>query len=200
VFVVNQYGLTLRPLVTPTDPQTPAQIAARARLSQANAAYSALSPTDRGLWADYALTVTVQDKRGGAPRHPAPQTLFVGLTAKFLQVTPQGSIPQTPPTSPFFGDGITLTAAAGGGTVTFTASGANAAHIVTELLLQPMAHLYRAPKPHLYRPAAFVAFAAGSLSHVVPAEPGAYAVAVRFVNALTGQASEMAKLAAVLVT
>ena len=149
---------------------------------------------------ELCATVTIQDKRGGIPRHPAPQTLFIGLTAKFLQVAPHGVIPQTPPTRAFTADGITLAAGSKMGTVTFTASGPNGANVVTELLLQPLAHLYRAPKSNLCRPAAFVNFAGGSLSHRVSAKPGAVAVAVRFINSATGQPSEFVKLGAVLVS
>ena len=54
VFVFNQHGLHLRPHVTPADPKTPAQLAARARMAQASAAWKTLSPVNRAAWMNYA--------------------------------------------------------------------------------------------------------------------------------------------------
>ena len=200
VFVETIYGTVLRPRTTPANPKTPAQEAARTRLASASAAFIALSPANRLLWINYAAGVFIQDKRGGLPHPARPQTVFNGLAAKYLQVHPGGAIPQTPPTSPFFGDSVTVTAAGGTGHITFTASAANGANVVTELLLQPLAHLSRAPKPNLYRPVSFAHFAAGSLSFSASVAPGAYAPAFRFVNSLTGQQTDLVRLAAVLVT
>ena len=72
------------------------------------------------------------------------------LAARFLQVSPAGTIPLTPPASAFNGDGCTVTAAGGAGKVTFTASAANGANITTELL----------PQPNGYRTKGFQVFAA----------------------------------------
>jgi hypothetical protein len=199
VFAQTRFGLVVRPRTIPRNPRTPAQMASRDRLTRASAAYRALSPAQLAAWAAYARTLTRTSPVGGPPYVPAAQNVFVGLAAKFLQVNPGESIPLDPPAAPFFGDGITVTASAVSGGVEFAASGPNAAGLVTELLLQPLTRAARAPKERGYRPQAFVAFAPGSLTYTVPAAPGAYAPAIRFVRAATGQDGALVPLPAVQV-
>jgi hypothetical protein len=200
VFVQTQNGLLLRPRTQPHNPRTAAQQSSRARFARAAAAYRALTLARQALWREYARTVIRHDPRGGLPYHPTPYHAFVGLASKFLQLHPDADPPSTPPAAPFFGDGITLSAEGGAGQVTFTASGPNADAIVTELLLQPLLHAGRTPRPGLYRPHAFAAFASGALSHVVNAAPGFYAPAVRFVNARTGQEAGLLALPTVQIS
>lgn len=69
---------------------------------------------------------------------PTAINVFVALATRSLQATPDGTIPTFPPDGTFEGDAITLPTApdpAGAG-ITFTASGANAPDVVTEILLQ----------------------------------------------------------------
>ena len=200
VFVQTANGLILRPRTTPKNPRTMAQTANRAHFARAAELYKTLTMPQIMAWRAYALTVTKQDPRGGTPTHPTAYHAFVGLTNKYLQVHPAGTPPLNPPTAPFYGDGITVTAAGSSGQVTFTASGANAANVVTELLLQPLAHLARAPFADKYRPVSFTSFAAGSLSFSASVAPGAVAPAFRFVNSATGQQSGITILTAVLVS
>lgn len=200
VFAQTKYGLVLRPRTQPKNPRTAAQIAARVRLTRASQSWKTLTAAQITAWKKYAATITRYHSFGGAPYSPAPHTIFIALGSKYLQVHPTGVIPANPPGFPFFGDGITLTAAGGAGKVTFTASGANATGVVTELLMQPLANSARAPKANLYRPQAFVTFANGSLSKVVSVKPGWYAPAIRFVQTATGQEAGVLALAAVHAT
>ena len=200
VFAQTRYGLELRPHTHPRNPQTPAQMAARARLGQVSAAFKTLTPTQRDQWATYAAGVSGTRRTDKAPVSVTAQTAFIALGSKFLQVHPAGIVPLVPPTAPFFGDNITVSAAGSAGQIVFTATGANFANVVTELLLQPLAHGARSPKANLYRPCAFVPFASTSLSHAVTVPAGWVAPAYRFVNAQTGQEVEMVRLAAVQVS
>ena len=200
VFSQTPNGLILRPRTAPKNPRSPTQTANRLHFARASALWKTLSPAQFAAWRLFALTVTKQDLRGGTPAHPTAYHAFVGLTNKYLQVHPTGSPPLNPPTAPFYGDGVTITATGSAGHVVFTASAGNSANLVTELLLQPLAHAGRAPKANLYRPISFTLFAAGSLFFSANVAPGAYAPAFRFVNSVTGQQSPLVSLAAVLVS
>lgn len=127
----------------------------------------------------------------GRASSPYPSNAFTALAAKFLQVNP-GVIdpPRLPPTEAFGGDAVRVTVAAEPGGVRFSADRANAAGVVTELLLCPLRSRHEVPRPRSYRGQGFVSFGS-SLSKFVPALPGPYACGVRFVKTATGQASEV---------
>ena len=80
-------------------------------------------------------------------------------------------------------------------TVGFVSSGANAAGVVTELLVQPLASRHRRTYLERYRHAAYVRFE-GAETVAVPAPEGWTALAYRFVNAETGQVTAIAELGA----
>jgi len=126
----------VRRYVTPANPRTPAQEAVRRRFGQATRAFHELKADDLALWEAYAQQHARHDAATGKTVTPRPLSLFVALTTRFLQVNPTGTIPVTPPTQPFAGDTIALTATAGTGEITFTASDPNASGVTTELLLQ----------------------------------------------------------------
>lgn len=197
VFVRTATGVVLRPRVVPRNPRTPAQTQARENLARAVAAYRALTPAEAQAWRDYAATQYRVDPRGGTARPMTAYGAFVGLAGKFLQVTPTGAIPTMPPAFPYSGDQITVSAAGGVGAIVFTASGPNAPDSRTELLLQPLRFGSQAPQPRAYRTQAFAAFAPGALSATLPAAPGWYAAACRFVRADTGQETEVAAVGVV---
>jgi hypothetical protein len=200
VFMQTRFGVTFRPRIVPANPRTPAQTASRGRFARASAAWRTISPEQHAAWTAYARTLVRFPADGGPPTIPAPHNVFTALATKFLQANPEGSIPLDPPATPFFGDGITVTATAGTGGITFTASGPNSAGIVTELLLQPLVNVARAPIPTRYRAQEFVAFAPGGLSRAVAVPPGAWAPAVRFVRAATGQEGPLIPLPGAVVT
>ena len=83
--------------------------------------------------------------------------------------------------------------------ITFSASGANAEEVVTELRIQPLANRRRKAYLDQYVTARFVAFG-GAESVAVPVESGAYACAVRFVERATGQTTAMIELGVVEVS
>jgi hypothetical protein len=187
VFTHSKDGTVVKPRTIPTNPQTPAQVAVRDKLTVAARTYRGLTLAQAAPWKAYALTLTRRDRRTGKSHHPTPLAAFNALAAKFLQINPHGTIPLVPPTTPFTGDTVTITAANEGDGITFTASAANATHVKTELLLQPLASPHRTPAKNGYRTQRFVAFATGSLTFAINVPDGWYAPAYRFVNAQTGQ-------------
>ena len=137
---------------------------------------------------------------------------------KVLQRLDLGALPpESPPARPFFGDVIevvvepsreadplrggttevpaTTASRLGVQTVGFVSSGANAAGVVTELLVQPLLSRHRRTYLERYRHAAYVRFE-GAETVAVPAPEVWVALAYRFVNAETGQVTAIAELGA----
>ncbi|MCW5937601.1 MAG: hypothetical protein KIT11_09885 [Fimbriimonadaceae bacterium] len=129
------------------------------------------------------------DAATGKSNEQRAMQAFVALSTKFLQATPGGSVPLAPPTTPFTGDTVVVTATATTGKVTFTANQPNASNVTTEILLQPLASQIRNPQKGAYRTKKFFRFLPGSLSTDVDVPAGWYAAAVRFVKTTTGQAA-----------
>lgn len=200
VFTRAHTGPTLRIRVRGRNPKTPAQNSVRANLARAAATFRGLTPAQAAAWTAFGQTITKRNSVSGTSYNPTGITIFVALAAKFLQVSPGGVIPLTPPAAPFAGDPIAVTVAGAAGQVTFTASAANTANVRTELLLQPLRSRNRQPTAKGYRTKTFVGFAAGALTQNVPATPGFYAPAFRFVNVLTGQETTLVALLIVQVT
>lgn len=193
-------SLVVRPRKSGKDPRSAGQEAIRFYLAKAAQAYKALTPTQIQAWKTYALTITKIDPVSGQTYHPSANSLFCGLAAKFLQISPTGTIPVAPPTSEFIGDSITLTATSpSAGTVTFTSTGANSSGVKTELLLQPLASPNRAPNPKAYRTKSFATFTAMGNTASVTVPAGYYAAAYRFVKTATGQATELIQLSILTV-
>ncbi len=195
VFVQRRDGaLFVRERVEPRNPRTPAQRAWRGLVGRAAKEFKALTPEQYALWVDYCRDLDAQNAAEGRPGCARPINVFTSLTAKFLQATPGAVPPTTPPGSPFQGDGVSVSAGAGEGTVAFASNAPNAPDVATELLLQRVASINGAPTPRGYRTSGYHAFAPGSLSASVSAEPGFYAAAVRFVRTTTGQSSGVVAL------
>src|SRR5437870_102608 len=112
VFARSKDGTVIRPRVSARNPRTPAQVAVRVALSKSAAAYKTMTTAQVSNWQAYAITITKHDPRTGKSYFPSAMNAFTALAAKFLQVSPTGTIPLTTPASPFSGDTITATAAA----------------------------------------------------------------------------------------
>ncbi len=200
VFVHRRNGdVVIRSYTPPRDPQTAAQQQWRSLRKRATQGYNALSAAQVTQWRLYALSQTTVDAQTGLPRTPQTNNLYVTLAAKLLQAVPNATLPTVPPSQDFVGDGIKVTVTPGIQSVNFTASGGNSAHVVTELLLQPLKSANRTPIVRSYRPAAFFGFTSGQLSKTVTAQSGWYACALRFVQNQTGQASAIIELGKVQV-
>jgi hypothetical protein len=200
VWVRSREGQIVRQRVTPENPDTPAQIAARGRLTTVTQIFRGFTPAQEAAWEAYAETLPERDPVTGKSTVRTAINAFVALATKYLQATPGGTVPTTPPTTPFAGENITLTATAAAGKVTFTASAPNSLGVKTELLLQRLATQNRNPQKGAYRSKAFVAFALGSLSFDVNVPAGWYAAGYRFVKLNTGQATDLVPIGVSQVT
>ena len=200
VCATTKSAVIRRQRVIPANPRTTPQVNVRQNFTQATVTYSLLAPEVTAQWEVYASTLRVTDPVSGKVSAPAPGTVFTGLAAKFLQVNPGAVIPQTPPTSTFTGDAVTMSVAGAAGHVTFTASQANGENIITELMVQKLPGTNRKPGKDKFRTEAFITFQGSSLSQNVTLPAGRYACASRFVAILTGQMSPETVLGTVDVT
>lgn len=191
VFSRARSGATIRIRKSPRNPRTENQTEVRFYMGKASTAYKNLTASQRSAWKNYAATLYRTNAVSGEVYSPAANTVFVGLASKFLQINPTGTIPVTPPASAFAGDTIAIIATGDDNEVIFSASGSNAANVKTELLLQTLASAARTPSPTGYRSQGFVAFSPTVSDAQIPAEPGWYAPAYRFVNTLTGQQTDL---------
>ena len=199
VFSKGRSGPTSRIRVHGKNSQTPAQRAVRANLSKAATTYKNFTGTQAAAWRAYGQSITKTNPISGKTYHPAGGNIFAALTTKLLQVNSNATIPTSPPVSSFVGDTISVAVTASTGKLTFTASGANATKVTTELLIQPLPSLNRLPSSNNYRTATFFTFVAGTLSKDVTVPAGYYAAGYRFVNTQTGQSTDMIPLTIQLV-
>ena len=198
VFIQGRNGAIVRNKPTYGFPVTPNQRVTSNYFKAATTVYNTLTRPQVLAWNAYAATITRKDPLTGRQYHPTGQNVFMGLTCKFLQINPAGIVPLVPPSGAWIADRVTFTASAGVGTIALTASGANHAPTVTELLLQKLASVRRAPTDK-YISQAFVSFVVGGLSHSLTASSGIYIPAYRFVNPLTGQMSDLQPLGEISV-
>jgi hypothetical protein len=167
-------------------------------MSLAGAAWSALTVEQAQAWRDYAESVFRSSDVTGRRYTGNALTEFVALATKFMQANPGGTVPVTPPTSSYIGDSVVVGTSAIETGVRWSASGPNDSETVTELLVQKMPSPRRKPTKQ-YTSAAFVQFAAGSLSFDLPLDPGSYALAYRFVRLATGQSTLLIPCGIVIV-
>jgi hypothetical protein len=197
VFADTKEGIVLKQWVSPSNPSTPAQVAVRANLSKVTKLFKNFSPPQNAAWKAYAQTWNETSETTGKVFNLSAISAFVKLGTKFLQVNPTGTVPTTPPFTAFTGDTVTVTTAGGTGVITFTASGANATNVKTELLIQKLNSLNCVPSSNGYRSKGFFAFTAGSLTTTVTLPGGVYASGYRFVNTVTGQETAVVPLSIV---
>lgn len=185
---------------SPTNPSTASQQAQRARFATSARAYKGFTASQVQQWDDFAANDTTRDPVTGTKRFKDGIDAYIGLATKYLAVNNGGTAPSTPPASAFVAPSITVSAVGASGKVTFTASGALASNTRCELLLQKLATANRKPQKGAYRSKAFAAFPLGSLSQDVTITPGFYAAAYRFVNATTGQMTQLQQIGVQTVT
>lgn len=102
---------------SPTQPNTPAQLNARARLATYSTAWASLSPTERAAWQQYAIDHLETDWTG-QPKRLTSQNFFIRCNTRIALVG--GSQIDTPPTvaAPAAPTGQAITCAGGAGTAT----------------------------------------------------------------------------------
>lgn len=200
VWSKSHSGNVVRLRVLPSNPRSSAQSSIRAAMAAAARAFKALSSSDLAEWQTYASGITKSQSVSGQSYHPTPIDAFTALAVKFLQATPAGTIPSTPPATPFTGDTISLTAAGAAGKVTFTPTGSNGSGIKTELLLQKLPSANRKANSGGYRTQTFETTATTTPIDVDGLSAGTYVPAYKFVKTATGQQSGLVVLDPVTVS
>lgn len=190
VFAAARSGPTIRLRVKPVNPRSAAQTAVRAALTAAARSFEGMTAANVALWETYAAGITKVNPVSGASYHPSAIAAFMALATKFLQITPGGTIPQTPPATPFDGDTITVAVTETANTLVYTASNSNEADAQTECLYQLLAGPNRKPSPDAYKSGGFLdAVSPGSLVKNITVPVGWYSCAYRFVKDTTGEQS-----------
>lgn len=186
-------GVQMIARTRPRDPRTPAQVAARQRMTQVAGLWRGMTLEQAAAWRAYALELA-------EPLHPAPNAfnLFAALAVRVLAVRPAAVVPLVPPAQPFAGDAVRVTISGAPGAVVVSPSAGNAPGVVTEILVQSLATVHRAAYAEKYRSAGFFSLVAGAAVSL-PRSPGPVAVALRVVRVDTGQAGPLLELGRVVV-
>lgn len=192
-------GTVVRQRVTPRDPWTPAQAAARAIMTRAGHFYAQLTDVEVEEWERYARLLEQESRLNGVVIRIRTYNAYMSLAARFLALHPESEPPRTPPATSFPGDRIEITATAVEGAVRFEASGPNADDVTTELLLQRLRYAHGGPLTDKYRHQKFYVFSPSGLEIDVPVPPGRYAPAVRFLRLSTAQPTPLLLLPTVRV-
>lgn len=197
VFTDTKYGTVMREDAVPANPRSASQNTYRAYFSRSAKGYASLSPANVEAWRVWAAANRKVEKDTKVAYTPNPFNAYTSLANKFYAANAGvGTAPAAPPAGAFAGDPITITATAAGGKVSYVASAANSANVVTELWLQPLKNANRKPSASGYRVKAYYPFAAGNLTLQLPVPPGYYAAGYRFVSKLTGQTTAFVPISA----
>jgi hypothetical protein len=175
----------------------PETAGARARMRQAVEAWYSLDLPQIEAWRAYARTVRKTSSLTGEQYSPIAFNVFIGLTTRFLQATPDGEIPLWPPSTVFAGESVTFEVEPVPGGVRFTASGPNTPGVTTELMVQKLPNIRRSPTK-FYKSAAFYTFTNAPLEVDMALETGLYCFAYRFVHVLDGQCTRVEVMGSVV--
>jgi pyrophosphatase PpaX len=168
----SRIGLQVKPRAAIHNPKTAAQTGTRTHFSRATHTYKSFTPEQVAAWEAYADGQTKTQPITGRVYNHAPINTFVALATKFLQVNPTGTIPTTPPTTPFYGDSLTLSIDPGiPGQLVLQSNAANSSGVKTEFLLQPLESETRRPEENGYRSYGFKAFASPAGLGLHPRRP-----------------------------
>lgn len=200
VFTKGRSGATVRTRVKPKNPRTTGQAAQRNLLTTTARQFKNLSTSNAAAWNAAAALVVFHNGVTGAAYHPSGMTYYNKLSIRYLESTPAGTPPTTPPSSAFAGDTITITAAGGSGAITFTGSAQQGAGIKTYFLTQRLASANRQPSPKGYRVTKIAAIPATPFQVTDSLPAGIYAVGYFFVLTATGQATQPVFLGNVTVS
>lgn len=188
VFVPQPGGVVqMRVRSIPKNPRSSAQTAWRSAMRQAGRAYQELNSKEHEAWVAYG-------------KEHAPDlrvvNLFIQLSARFLLISPEGTIPMMPPGKPFFGDNIIVMASESASGVTFSADKPTQADMVTELLVQKVSSPHNRTYKEKFRSKGF-----SDLRRSVTTDlaPGWYACAIRYARPSTGQSGEIIEISRVRV-
>jgi len=177
------------------DARSPAQIVVRERMGQAARIWKNMTLEQATLWREYAKGLG----GGGLKEAPVACNVFASLATRFLAVNPGGVVPLQPPVSPFFGDAVRVVLGSGNGVLTVQVLQGNSDGVVTEVLIQKLASVHRSTYLEKYRSKGFFDLNVGQMVSL-PVSAGFYSVAIRVVEAGTGQSGAVVELGRVVVS
>ena len=191
-FSDTKYGPVAGRAATLNDPKTPAQTKQRGALGRSSALFGQLDLAHVQMWRDYAKTLRWIDKKSGAKFTPDAIAVYNSLADRWLGANKgQGTPPSAPPTASYAGDPIIVEAILSPGEISFLADGDTSADTVVECWLQKLPKATRKPTKGGYRVVGYTTFGSSHPSLDLPVSGTAYAAQYRFVNKLTGQATEL---------
>lgn len=177
-------------LKSPTQPNTPAQLEARARMAQISAAWAGLSDAQRSAWAQYANDHLETDW-SGVPKRLTAQNMFIRCNTRLLMLS-KATIDSPPlveaPAAP---TGINVTCAGGEGTAVSLAWTAPTA-ATSFIVVYSAGPISPGRQPRVEQAAIIAKFAGSTASpHEVIAgsAKGRYGFWVQVIDSATGLAS-----------
>jgi len=201
VFSKSRSGHTLRVRVKPRNPRSLDQTSVRALMTAGSRVAKGLSPSDVLLWKSYAASITKHNSVSGAAYNPSWITALTELYVPFFLASPDGSFPTDPPTDPYTGDTITITATGGSGDIVITGSAQSTSGQTVFFYAE---HLRSANRAGSNKPGKLISVAP------IPTTPfhvtvsglatGDYKISYRFVNTATGQQGPLVALDNVTVS
>lgn len=201
VYSRTRSGHIARARVKPKNPRSDSQTNVRALMAAGARFAKASDPADVLLWKDYANGITRHQSVSGAAYHPSWITALTQLYIPFFLADPGGTFPDTPPTTPYTGDSITLEAAGGVGEIVVTGSAQQTAGQTTFIYLERLASQNRTPTAKEGKLSSVAAVPATPFEVTIGSlTPGFYVVRAKFVKKTTGQESNIQTLGTVEVT
>ena len=191
MFAEDKDGLTtMRELVTPENPKTAKQMNVRGAFKKSGGSFKNMENSDALAWDAFGK---LQKDRNGKPMSGI--AAYNQLSIKFRLVNPGQTPPVTPPTASYVGNDLSMAVTASTGALTFSATGANDADSVTELLIQPLASGNRKPQAEAYETAGYYQYIQPNPNaFTVDVPAGYYAAGYRYVNKVTGQMTDIVPL------
>ena len=191
----------VRNYVKAVQPNTPGQLAQQGRIGDGAKGWGSLSDSERASWAETVRAFGIKAKgvRRQKPVAMRPENYYTSLSAKFKACSPTATVPKLPPAKRFNGDGLVYTLSQSAGHIEIEVNVANKAGVKTEISVQRLAAAYRKPTPNGYRVKQFMAFTGEKLSTSVLVSPGAYSVAIQYIETSSGQTSGFQVLGTVTV-
>ena len=191
----------VRNYVKAVQPNSPGQLAQQGRIRDGSQGWGSLTDAERASWAEgvRAFGIKAKGVRRQKPVAMRPENYYTSLTAKFKACSPTLAAPKIAPTTRFNGDGLVYTLSKSAGHIEIVANVANKAGVKTEISVQRLAAAYRKPTPNGYRVKQFMAFTSEKLSASVLVSPGAYSVAIQYIETSSGQTSGFRVLGTVTV-
>lgn len=160
----------------------------QARGKAASAQWRTFTAAEAASWTEYA-------RLNG---FSSPYASYAPLATKLIQMNPDAVVPRTPPTSDFQGDVLSYKLEPTTEGVQVISNQPNDTDVTTEILIQRIGRIHCQANPRRYVSRKFSDFA--SLSTELSLRPGAWAIAIRYVNTRTGQVVPLQEIGKIAIS